>query len=375
MKLEFNRAILKYHILIWFLFIFYELSVVGARSKQFPNLYYEFSHYIVHAGFFYLFAHIILPWLLSVKRLKLLFIILVMPAFLGIYILTNFFLDKALIGLNLINVNRSFNFNMDVLFANLYRCVYVLGFATGYYFFSSYLSSRKREELLQKENLNKILEKAEYDRQLVIAQNAYLKAQINPHFLFNTLNFLHNQVSDKLPLAGEAIIRLSEMMRFALDSHQFDKEIALAEEIEQVENLLFLSSIRQESNFNVLLQCEEEVKAIKIIPMVLLTLVENIIKHGDISDPNNPATLRIYRDVNCLIIESQNLIKVNFTKFYSSKSGLKNLTERLFYEYKEEFVLNQIIDGNSFKVIIKVPVVIEDDLLVKCKSRLSLVSI
>src|SRR5690606_15717437 len=119
-----------------------------------------------------------------------------------------------------------------------WRGLYFIGFSTGYYFLINLLKERERTATLEKQQLHQIIAQQKMEKELTNAQNAYLRAQINPHFLFNTLNFIYNKTRKSAPVAADAILTLSAMMRYAVESSEEKGYIAIEEEIEQVHNLI-----------------------------------------------------------------------------------------------------------------------------------------
>ncbi|WP_165501733.1 sensor histidine kinase [Pedobacter frigiditerrae] len=230
-----------------------------------------------------------------------------------------------------------------------------MGFSTGYYYLKTYLKERKRAENLEKERLEKIIQQQKIEQELVIAQNAFLKAQINPHFLFNTLDFIYHNVNKYSETAGDAVIKLAQMMRFAIDSNEMEQTIYLAYEIEQVENLLYLYQIRKNNDLNIHFAYTDEVKQFRLIPLVVLTLVENIFKHGDISNAEDIAFVNLEVKNDLLIIQAVNLINVNKIKG-SNNSGLNNIQKRLNYAYGDKIIFQYQVISNHFKVDIKIPI-------------------
>ena len=201
-----------------------------------------------------------------------------------------------------------------------------------------------------------IIDRQKVAQELVIAQNAFLKAQINPHFLFNSLDFIYHNVNKHSEVAGEAIVKLAQMMRFAIDSNEMGDTIYLGEEIEQVENLLYLYQIRKTSDLNVHFSYTDEVRQLRLIPLVILTLVENIFKHGDISKDDDIAVINLAIVNEQLIIQTMNLINIS-TVQNSNHSGLNNIKKRLNYAYGDSVVCQNQTIGNHFKVniVISIP--------------------
>ncbi|TKC09958.1 hypothetical protein FA048_07035 [Pedobacter polaris] len=345
----------KIHFIVWALFMLYETVVIGLLFNLYGNPIIYIAHYIVIVSIFYVHANFILAWALRDKTnviWRLPFIIIIQII---LYILLNYSADLILIGLNLIEVKGKHNLDSTFILRNLYRGIYFLGFSTGYYFLSNFLSQRKKTEELEKEKLEKVIQQQKTEQELIIAQNAFLKAQINPHFLFNTLDFIYHKVNMHSEIAGEAVIRLSQMMRYAIDSDEMENTIYLADEIEQVENLIYLYQIRKTNDLNVYFSYTEDVKHLQLIPLVLLTLVENIFKHGDISDDDDIAYINLSILNELLQIQTVNLINHHKVK-NTTNSGLNNIHKRLCYAYGNEVSFQYQSIDQHFKANIEIPV-------------------
>lgn len=106
-----------------------------------------------------------------------------------------------------------------------------------------------------------------------------LKSQVNPHFLFNSLNSLRALIDEDAPKARESVTRLANMLRYSLQSGQ-QETVPLEEEIRIVEDYLALELIRHESRLRVRWAVSDDARARPVPPMLLQTLVENAVKYG-----------------------------------------------------------------------------------------------
>jgi len=106
-----------------------------------------------------------------------------------------------------------------------------------------------------------------------------LKSQVNPHFLFNSLNSLRALIDEDAPKARESVTRLANMLRYSLQSGQ-QETVSLDEEIRIVEDYLALEQIRHESRLQVRWAVKDAARSQAVPPMLLQTLVENAVKYG-----------------------------------------------------------------------------------------------
>ncbi|WP_316765955.1 sensor histidine kinase [Pedobacter frigiditerrae] len=343
----------KIHILIWSLYMVIEALSIGIIYSIFHNAIIYISHYLIVVIFFYIHADICLPWVIKQGK-QIWFTLLVLALELPIYVMIQYLVSYVL-EINGFKTGIELKLDVNFVSRNLYRGLLFLCFSTGYYYLKTYLKERKRTADLEKEKLEKIIQQQKIEQELVIAKNAFLKAQINPHFLFNTLDFIYHSVNKHSETAGEAVIRLAQMMRFAIDSDEMEQTIYLTDEIEQVENLLYLYQIRKNSELNLHFAYSEEVKRLRLIPLVVLTLVENIFKHGDISNADDIAFVNLEIKNDLLIIQTVNLINHNTIKD-SNNSGLNNTQKRLNYAYGDEIIFKHEVINKHFKVDIKIPI-------------------
>ncbi|WP_443936697.1 sensor histidine kinase [Pedobacter sp. MW01-1-1] len=227
----------------------------------------------------------------------------------------------------------------------VYRSLYFIGFSTGYYFILNFFEDRKRVEALERLALATELEKQTLENDLTQTQNNYLRSQINPHFLFNTLNFIYNDARKKAPMAADAIMNLSEMMRYALKRTEASELVPLSEEVEQIEHLINLHKLRTANALNVELKVNGNLFGIRFPPLILLTLVENIFKHGNIAHSTQAALILITYEDDELAVSTINMINdVKNKKVESHHVGLDNIEKRLASLYNGNYTFKHYAD-------------------------------
>lgn len=172
------------------------------------------------------------------------------------------------------------------------------------------------------EKANKNLE-----REKLSAELAFLKSQINPHFLLNSLNNIYSlayQKSDKTP---EAVLKLSEIMRYMLYESN-DRKVALDKEVRYLENYIELQRIRYKDSafIEFTLECDHEGQTIE--PLILIPFIENAFKHGVITDKQNPIRIVIRIRDGKLRFSVQNK-KAMQNKDETGGIGFHNIQRRL----------------------------------------------
>lgn len=161
-----------------------------------------------------------------------------------------------------------------------------------------------------------------------------LKNQLDPHFLFNSLNVLSAQIDENPEKAQDFTIGLSKIYRYILDQKHKDL-VSLSEEIKFAKTYLNLLEMRFENSLHV--KIDENISKIeaKIIPLSLQLLLENAIKHNRISG-KNPLTIRIYLNEDYLVIENNLQPKIESEHQRRNGIGLENIKLRYKMFTKEK---------------------------------------
>lgn len=182
-------------------------------------------------------------------------------------------------------------------------------------------------KIVAKLNANR-LERAELNTTLKQAQLNTLKGQINPHFMFNSLNNIRGLMLEDVEKSRDMLTKLSEMLRYSLTKNNVNA-IALEEELEMVDNYIALSKIQFENRLRFIKQIEKDTLGIQIPPMIIQLLVENAAKHG-ISNLKLGGTIKLLTERNN---ESLAIKVINTGKLMiahnSTQLGLKNIRQRL----------------------------------------------
>ncbi|MCR8557321.1 histidine kinase [Mucilaginibacter sp. BJC16-A38] len=183
------------------------------------------------------------------------------------------------------------------------------------------------------------------------AKYELLKQQVNPHFLFNSLNTLKAMVETGDKDAVDFILKLSNFYRYTLESRKLDL-IHVSEEMEIVKAYLFLQNARFEGGFTFQDDLPEQVLQTLIPPFTLQLLVENCIKHNIVS-LEKPLHIRLFMEDDQIIIE--NPIRLKMGENNSLGVGLKNIQLRYGHLLEREIQINN--DGKLFQI--KLPIINE----------------
>lgn len=166
----------------------------------------------------------------------------------------------------------------------------------------------------------------------------FLKSQLNPHFLFNSLNNIYSLAYQKSDKTADAILKLSEIMRYMIYESN-DSWVALRKEIDYVESFIELQKLRFKDGAFVELTLQGEIDNQHIVPLILISFVENAFKHGVANDPEHPIRINIIANQKILHFSITNK-KNTHNKDEMGGVGLNNVERRLQLLYPERYKLN-----------------------------------
>ncbi len=178
----------------------------------------------------------------------------------------------------------------------------------------------------------------------IVSQFESLKAQVNPHFLFNSLNVLSSLIHIDQEKAARFVRQLSKVYRYVLE-HKDRDTISLKEELPFIESYVFLLDTRFDQNLKVEIELPEEAREKHVAPMVIQLLLENAIKHNIVSR-SRPLTIHIAVEGDDLVVRN-NLQRKSSTEV-SSRTGLENIRKR--YEYLTNRKVGIAEDDGHFTV-------------------------
>ena len=185
------------------------------------------------------------------------------------------------------------------------------------------------------------------------AELAFLKAQINPHFLFNTLNNIYSLALTKNDDTPFAVMKLSNIMRYLTDDATHDY-VALQSEVECISDYIELQKLRlnqkTEINFSVNGWLDEK----QISPLILITLVENVFKYGVSNHEHSPLTIRISADERTITLFCQNRVFNTLRKVEREGIGIGNTKQRLQLLYPNKHLLNITSDKGLYTILLTV---------------------
>ena len=333
-KIVYNKN-LKTHLLVWVFYTLY-FSVIIVYYNNYPSFLKFLSilcfYRVGDVFLFYMSSLLILPKFLNFKKTPLLLIsfLFCFSTYLGY----RFFLDSYF--LDVLGLQDKAPFNKSVSIGISQGSNFII-FALGYHFAQRVIQQQKELtkkdlELAEEKARNAILEKEKSQAEL-----AFLRSQINPHFMFNTLNMIYNKVRKANKEAGEIVIEFANMMRYATSTKLQADEVDVRGELDFVKEYINIHKLRFRDAIHIDYDEEGYMLSHRIVPMVLITLVENAVKHGSIDDPNFPLIIRasLIDDYFIFMVHNlKNLKPSDLDTKGNTGVGIVNIEKRLAAVYK-----------------------------------------
>jgi two-component system LytT family sensor kinase len=197
----------------------------------------------------------------------------------------------------------------------------------------------------------------EHQRQELILQNkktelAFLRSQLNPHFLFNTLNNIYTLVYQKSENALVAMDKLTSLLRYTL--YEAAEKVPLEKELHYLEDFIALQRLRYDYEVPLQLEIDESVRTLSIPPFLFLAFVENAFKHGDLKNPSQPVKISFSTQKEVFVFFSENKIRRQ-QKDQTGGIGLENIKKRLELLFPHQHLLDIRITDDHFSVRLEIP--------------------
>lgn len=348
------------HVVFWLLIFSYEAFQTSFTIKEANGLFFIVTAREVGTLILlhYSFAYYALPrwlqqghWVRFLVFLLAAYIFMAMSMYYSLLIMRNqgllpdyitqfarFYLEGGLLS-TLVNPVKVFN--TILLHSTLFITLLVK-------ITQNYLGSREQKMKLQ-------AEKMRLEKENIILELNFLKAQVNPHFFFNTLNNIYSLIEDKDELAANTVLRLSDLMRYSLYESNHDA-IPLEQEVNFIKNYVELQRIRSKNNLSVKLNIDSKASNLKLPPLLLICFVENAFKHGV---NNNIGSSWIDIRIGVVDNELSFFIQNSKPQKLSSEAtqggiGLINLSKRLELLYPNRYKLTIRNEPATYSVDLKI---------------------
>jgi len=220
--------------------------------------------------------------------------------------------------------------------------VYIIGtvFIAGFFLVSSSVI-KFAVDWFSNERIQRNLESEKKDMEL-----QFLKSQLNPHFLFNSLNNIYSLAYQKSDKTADAILKLSEIMRYMIYESN-DSWVSLDKEVEYVESYVELQKLRFKDGAAVEISINGVIDGQKIVPLILISFVENAFKHGVANDAEDPIKINIIANQKILHFSVTNK-KSTANKDAIGGVGLNNVERRLQLLYPDRYKLNIVNSATHY---------------------------
>ncbi len=213
------------------------------------------------------------------------------------------------------------------------------------YYLSIYIQNF-REQLIKETEFKSLIRDAELN---------WLKLQINPHFLFNSLNSISSLTMSNPDKAQDMIIRLSELLRYSLKQSP-QSFVTLSDEIDNCTKYLEIEKVRFGNRLGYTINTCNDIQSISVPAMILQPLFENAIKHGVASSPEDGMIMASFSNKGSyLLIEISNTISNEFPVAKGTGVGIANISRRLSLLFGQNDLIKSSTEGNIYKVEIKIP--------------------
>ena len=186
------------------------------------------------------------------------------------------------------------------------------------------------------------------------AELNWLKNQLNPHFLFNTLNNISSLTQIDPDKAQESIGQLSELLRYALYESNVQK-VKMADEVEFMKNYIGLMALRCSNNTSIQADFDQIRDDILISPLLFVSLIENAFKHGVSTHNSSFVKIDMFMENDDLVFSCENsLVEKNTADYSGSGIGLENMTRRLELLYPDTYSYEQFTEDDRYVAVVRI---------------------
>ncbi len=321
------------HVLYWGFWVVFYGTINSAHSEAIDMkirwYVLEVLMLVVKVPLAYFFAYSLFPKFLPQKKYIPLFVFVVLSTFVGLFTVVqiNHVFVMPMQPMELLSGKAFFRF-ADLIYITMPVVVIKLV---------------QQQVVQNKIHLETLSEKTNAELQI-------LKNQLQPHFLFNTLNNIYGMILEQEKEAGDAVLKLSEIISYMLYDGNH-KTVALEKEIRMLENYIVLEKMRYGNQLDISFETRITTKGKLIAPLLLLPFVENAFKHGVSNNPSSSwIRIQLHLEDDTLFFSMENSLDSNSGKKYQKSGiGLANVRKRLALIYPDKHTL-QIVEEEYFLV-------------------------
>jgi len=326
-----NKAYSLVHILAWMVFSSLPFLFPGARASMEPHgLIQWYMNVVFNAAVFYFFYAFLNKRYLKQKTLWQ----FMLGAIVAIFIFA--VLRYALTWLA---IQIGFEHALKDFWVYILSTVLINTFFAGLALFVNFTEAWFRNQKMKQELENERLQ----------SELKMLRFQVNPHFLFNTLNNIYTLVYKKADAAPEAVLKLSSLMRYML--YEADAErVPLQKELNYISHFIELQKLRLASHHEVSFSINGEPENHKIAPLLLIPFIENAFKHSASASKKSNVSIQLSISKDTLTFICKNDFNNQKPSSLHSGVGLKNAQKRLQLIYPNKHTLNIASENTPFTV-------------------------
>ncbi len=332
-----NKGAIIVNLLFWLVIGVILFIVYSGRKSEFN--WYHFAvvvgyYGIINVSLFFINSTILIPTIIKKQGKPWLYLALI--------VLLTFFVVALKFGIAYLHPDFVLKLFVDSETGevNYLHYIFQAFFITGFFVVVSSLL-KFATDWFSDINSQRNLESQKKDMEL-----QFLKSQLNPHFLFNSLNNIYSLAYQKSEKTADAILKLSEIMRYMIYESN-DSWVSLNKEVEYLKSYIELQKLRFKDGAAVELEIHGEVAEQQIVPLILISFVENAFKHGVANDPNDPIRIKMIANQKILHFSITNK-KNNKNKDAMGGVGMGNVERRLQLLYPERYKLNIVNSATHY---------------------------
>ena len=335
-----EKKFLKKNALVWGILYVLFILVFGLSNEGYNGYFDVTISFVISALIFYLNFFLCERFFVKKRIFYFLFLLVLLVLYNGFFYL--FVLTENVLQRGKLTYSTLFYFSLYFVMVVLISCIY----------WSVLYAGEK-----QKESLRMQLALQQMENEKTIAEKRFLLSQVNPHFLYNTLNFFYAKSLGTSPELAESILLLSGILRHSLEQKEDRRGMTLLEnEVEHINNIIKINQYRFSNKLQIRFMISGNILQVRLVPFVLFTFIENALKHGDMSDEFNPITISLAVDEK----EQKIFFSVHNKKNkgpleQSTGIGIDNARKRLDFIYGENYRLTLKNETDFYSVNLILP--------------------
>lgn len=354
-----NNLLFKYrktiisHLIVWILYFLYENGIVLILNIHQISVQSIIYFFLLNAIIFYTNTYAIIPYLFTKKKYG--YVAPCTLLLLGCYILMNYQLTNYIHEHHISTIYTTHPLK-DFIILRIFRFIYFITLSYAFWFSVNKVKTERQLRESEAERSRELQRANSIEKEMISTQLNYLRYQINPHFLFNTLSFIYTQVLKHSEEAAQSVLLLSNIMNYALHHQADDGKIEIEYEIQHIQNLIDIHQLRFNHQLHIEFTADynEASSKKRILPLLLITFVENGFKYGNLHDADNPVKIQVRVLADHIHFYMWNSKKTGMQVYQKHHIGIRNIQKRLELAYRPEFYHLHISDEEtSYTVTLK----------------------